>query len=124
MKLRMERMWPLGIRVQLILWYTSVFAVLLLIAGMLFYIQLEASLSNSFDTTLQTQAQMIDEDIIEDIHESRGRITIQNEAAGMPDFNIDISNQFTHYKSNFGPMIGLLNAQGTPVRETTAFRDL
>jgi heavy metal sensor kinase len=124
MKLRMERIWPPGIRAQLILWYTSVFAVILLIAGMLFYLQLQDSLSNSFDTTLQTQAQMIDEDIVEDIHEAQGRITIQNEAATMPDFNIDISNKLTHYRSSFGPMIGLFNAQGKPVRETTTFREL
>ena len=77
MKLRMERIWPLGIRVQLILWYTSVFAVILLIAGMILYVQLQDSLSGSFDPTLQTQAQMISEDIVDDIHEAQGRITLQ-----------------------------------------------
>src|SRR5262249_43936473 len=86
MKLRMERIWPLGIRLQLILWYTSVFAVILLIAGIILYVQLQDSLSDSFDPTLQTQAQMISEDIIDDIHEAGGKITIQKEAANVPDF--------------------------------------
>jgi heavy metal sensor kinase len=124
MKLRMERIWPLGIRLQLILWYTSVFTVILLIAGMILYVQLQNALSDSFDPTLQTQAQMISEDIIDDIREAGGRITIQKEAANVPDFNIDTNNKLTRYKSSFGPMIGLFDAQGIPVRETVTFKDL
>ena len=124
MKMNIRTLWPLGIRWQLLLWYTSIFTVLLLISGSLFYIQLQSSLADSFDTTLQTQAQMINEDITEDISESQGKIALQNEAAGLPDFNLDNRATLVHYKTNFGPMICLLNAQGEPVRETIAFRTL
>ena len=39
-----RRLWPLGIRLQLTLWYTAVSAALLLFTGTLFYQHLEKSL--------------------------------------------------------------------------------
>ena len=54
-----HRMLPLGIRLQLMLWYTAVFAVLLLFAGAISYKYLERSLEASVDTTLQIRTQQI-----------------------------------------------------------------
>lgn len=48
-----------GIRVQLTLLYTAVFAVLLLLFGFILYTALQASLAAGIDTTLQVRAQQI-----------------------------------------------------------------
>ncbi|HLJ32876.1 MAG TPA: histidine kinase dimerization/phospho-acceptor domain-containing protein, partial [Ktedonobacteraceae bacterium] len=48
-----------GIRVQLTLLYTAVFAVLLLLFGFILYTALQTSLSTGIDTTLQLRAQQI-----------------------------------------------------------------
>src|SRR2546421_2036709 len=54
-----HRMLPLGIRLQLMLWYTAVFAALLLFVGAVFYQYLEHTLEASLDTTLHIRAQQI-----------------------------------------------------------------
>ena len=48
-----------GIRVQLTLLYTAIFAVLLLLFGFILYTALQTSLSTGIDTTLQLRAQQI-----------------------------------------------------------------
>ncbi len=42
-----------GIRAQLTLWYIAVFTILILIFGAIFYVNVRASLSTSFDSSLQ-----------------------------------------------------------------------
>ena len=54
-----RHLWPLGIRLQLMLWYTAVFAALLLFVGAIFYQHLEHALEASLDTTLEIRAQQI-----------------------------------------------------------------
>ena len=54
-----HRLFPLGIRLQLMLWYTAVFAALLLFVGAVFYQYLEHTLEASLDTTLHIRAQQI-----------------------------------------------------------------
>src|SRR5260370_28313005 len=73
-----HRLWPLGIRFQLMLCYTAVFAALLLFVGAIFYQYLEHSLEASLDSTLQIRAQQIAGGIV-----FRGStITIRDVAGG------------------------------------------
>jgi heavy metal sensor kinase len=50
---------PLGIRAQLMLWYTAVFALLILLFSIIFYTTLKASLASGIDTALQIRTQQI-----------------------------------------------------------------
>jgi two-component system, OmpR family, sensor kinase len=53
------RLPPLGVRLQLTLWYTAVFAVLILGAGLLVYGHLEDTLKNDLSSTLDIQMQQV-----------------------------------------------------------------
>jgi two-component system OmpR family sensor kinase len=58
----MKRLWPTaspGIRVQLTLWYTVVFALLILLFSLIFYTTLQVFLASSVDSALQLRAQQI-----------------------------------------------------------------
>lgn len=50
---------PLGIRAQLMLWYTAVFALLILLFSIVLYTALNASLASGVDTALQIRTQQI-----------------------------------------------------------------
>src|SRR5205814_4234654 len=81
---RIRRFFPLGIRQQLMLWYSAVFAVLLLLAATLFYARFQATLARSLDTELQLQAQQIAGDITPN---ADGTMTIQDATAELPGFD-------------------------------------
>jgi heavy metal sensor kinase len=116
-----KHIWPLGIRLQLMLWYTSVFAVLLFASGFFFYLNLEASLADSFDSTLKVQAQAIGEDV----HLSNGKIKLEDTAEELPGFGTPPSSQSASPKEiKFGQMVRLLDAHGHPLHETPAFSNL
>lgn len=118
---KIKHIWPLGIRVQLMLWYTSVFAVLLFASGFFFYTNLQTSLANSFNASLKLQAQSIGDDV----HWSKGKITLDDTAAELPDFSINTSNKPLSPKEiKYGQMVRLLDAQGNLVHETPAFSNL
>ena len=78
-----HRIFPLGIRLQLMLWYTAVFAALLLFAGAISYQYLEQSLEASLDTTLQIRAQQIAGGIVL----TGGMITIRDVTGELPGFD-------------------------------------
>jgi two-component system OmpR family sensor kinase len=118
---KIKHIWPLGIRLQLMLLYTSVFAMLLFASGFFLYIDLENSLADSFDTSLKLQAQAIGDDV----HWSKGRITLDDIAADLPGFTTNTSSQTMSSKEiKYGQMVRLLDAQGHPVHETPAFSTL
>ena len=48
-----------GIRVQLTLWYTAIFALLILLFSLIFYTTLQAFLASGVDSALQLRAQQI-----------------------------------------------------------------
>ena len=60
---RSVRWWRLpprpGVRMQLTIWYTAIFGLLLLLAGVLVYANLENSLATSPDAELQFRAQQL-----------------------------------------------------------------
>src|SRR5215470_9434685 len=77
-------LWPLGIRVQLMLWYSAVFAALMLLSAILFYAKFQATLAGSLDTSLQLQAQQIAGDITLN---KDGTLTIQDATSDLPGFD-------------------------------------
>lgn len=116
-----KRLWPLGVRLQLMLWYTSVFAVLLFASGLFVYLDLETSLADSFDVSLKVQAQAIGDDV----HWSHGKITLDDQAAELPGFSTKSKKQPVSPKEiKDGQMVCLLDAQGHTVHETPAFSNL
>ncbi|MHB8596324.1 MAG: sensor histidine kinase [Ktedonobacteraceae bacterium] len=76
----LRRRWTPGIRVQLTLLYTAVFAVLLLLFGFILYTALDTSLSTGIDTTLQLRAQQIADGISSD----GDKISIQDVTGELP----------------------------------------
>ncbi|MBE3560728.1 MAG: HAMP domain-containing protein [Ktedonobacteraceae bacterium] len=112
---------PLGVRLQLMLWYTGVFAVLLLVASFLFYKYLQWSLAGGLDATLQVRAQQIAGEISDD----DGRIFLHDGAKEFPGFANDVSDRSVPRSSvNSDIYVRLLNVQGKPLHETPAFRVL
>ncbi len=77
------RLWPLGIHLQLMLWYSVVFASLMGLSGILFYLRFQTTLAGSMDTALQLQAQQVAGDITEE----RGVLSIQDATADLPGFD-------------------------------------
>ncbi len=121
MNAMLHRMFPLGIRLQLMLWYTAVFAALLLFAGAISYQYLEHSLEASLDSTLQIRTQQIAGGIVL----RGGTITIRDVTGELPGFDANPNDQqLSHVDVNYGALVRLLDAHGQLVHETPAFRAL
>ncbi len=113
------RIFPLGIRLQLMLWYTAVFAALLLFTGAFFYQHLEHSLEASLDSTLQVRAQQI----AGGIAWSGGTITVRDVTGDLPGFDANPNDQrLSPVDVNNGVLVRLLDAHGTLLHQTPAFR--
>ena len=56
---RLRGIRPPGIRMQLMLWYTGIFALLLLAFSMIFYLALQDALQSDVDADLQLRIQQI-----------------------------------------------------------------
>ncbi len=111
----------IGIRLQLMLWYTAVFAALLLFTGAFFYQHLEHSLEASLDTTLQVRAQQIAGGIVW----SGSTIAVRDVTGDLPGFDANQSDQrLSPVDVNNGVLVRLLDAHGTLLHETPAFRAL
>jgi two-component system OmpR family sensor kinase len=59
MKHQLGRTLPLGIRAQMTLWYSTIFAILMLLFALIFYLAFQRALSSSFDTALQVRTEQI-----------------------------------------------------------------
>ena len=109
MKTLFRRLWPPGIRLQLMLWYTTVFAVLLFCSDAILYTQLQTSLTTSLDTALQLQTQQI----ASGISNQNGMITVQDVTGDLPESNSNTPEpQGSHANVTFGTLIRILDAQG------------
>ena len=116
-----HRIFPLGVRLQLMLWYTAIFAALLLFTGAFFYQHLEHSLEASLDTTLQVRAQQT----AGGITLVNGTITVRDVTGDLPGFDANPNDQrLSPVDANFGVLVRLLDARGQLVHETPAFRAL
>ncbi|HZU03229.1 MAG TPA: ATP-binding protein [Ktedonobacteraceae bacterium] len=74
---------PLGIRVQLTLWYTIISSVLVLLFGIAFYTSLQASFASNLDVTLQMRSQQV----AEGISSINGKITVENIVGELPELD-------------------------------------
>ncbi len=128
----------LGIRAQLTLWYIAVFTILILIFGAIFYVNLRASLSASFDSSLQERT----EQIAAGISERDGKIVISDVSGELPGLidDDDIANtnvtpqvtptiqQQTDQKPELnvdtGVLVRVLNSHGQVVYVSPAFQFL
>jgi heavy metal sensor kinase len=119
---RIQRIFPLGIRQQLTLWYSAVFAVLLLLAATLFYARFQTTLASSLDTALQLQAQQIAGDITMN---ADGTMTIQDATAELPGFDPrDQRQSLPAADVNLGVLVRVLTADGQPFHTTPTFHTL
>ncbi len=108
----------IGIRLQLMLWYTAVFAALLLFTGAFFYQHLEHSLEASLDTTLQVRAQQI----AGGITLVGGTITVRDVTGDLPGFDANPNDQrLSPVDVNNGVLVRLLDAHGRLLHQTPAF---
>jgi two-component system OmpR family sensor kinase len=74
---------PLGIRVQLTLWYTVISAVLILLFGVVFYTSLQASFASNLDMTLQMRSQQV----AEGVSTINGKIAIEDLVGELPELD-------------------------------------
>ncbi len=118
---RIHAILPLGIRVQVMLCYSAVFAALMLLSAALLYTRLQATLASSLDTALQLQAQQV----AGDITIKGGAILIQDATAELPGFDpSDRQLRVSPADVNLGALVRVLTADGQPYRTTPIFRTL
>jgi two-component system OmpR family sensor kinase len=121
--LRLRHLWPPGIRMQLTIWYTLVFALLLLCSDILLYTQLQTSLLNNLDKALSLQAKQI----ATNINSDGGIVTIQD-IGGQPEGtgNTPSSNnqQGSHIDIMFSTLVRVLDLHGHVVSATPSFHML
>lgn len=110
--------WPLGIRFQLMLWYSAIFLCLIVLFGVLFYLRFQTMLATSLDTALQVKAQQIAGDITLE----KERLVVHDAIAELPGFEVPLQRLPVFAGDvNLGVLIRVLNAQGVPFRTTPAF---
>jgi two-component system, OmpR family, sensor kinase len=121
-----------GIRTQLTLWYTAIFAVLILLFSFTLYTTLKASLASSVDTALQLRTQLIATGISGD----GGKIRVEDVTGQLPglDSDANVTGEQSETSAmdqvsvpsdvNVGILIRILNAKGQAFYITPAFRGL
>lgn len=125
---RLRRIWPLGIRTQLTLWYTAIFALLILLFSVVLYTTLQALLASGVDSALQLRAQQI----AGGISNENGKITIQDVTGELPGLDTTASSgeqsatAQTKVASdvNLGTLVRILTVKGEISYISPAFRAL
>ncbi len=134
--------WPLGIRAQLMLWYTVVFALLILLFSIILYTTLQTSLATGVDTALRIRTQQI----AAGVSIEGGKISIQDVTGDLPGLensatpgqsnktnlvngnqtNLPGSTGITEAQSdaNIGTLVRILNSKGQVFYSSPAFNDL
>jgi two-component system OmpR family sensor kinase len=118
----------LGIRTQLILWYTVVFTMLILIFSLILYTTLQASLASGVDTELQLRTQQI----AGGISSENGKIAIQDVTGELPSLDSSTAQgdpnetilANTHSDVNVGILVRVLDTNGRIIYISPAFRAL
>lgn len=119
-----------GIRIQLTLWYTAVFALLILLFSLIFYTTLQAFLASGVDSALQLRAQQI----AAGVSNENGMIVIQDVTGELPGLDVNATNQTggpndtgqhgAQSDVNIGTLVRVLNVKGQTVYISPAFRTL
>ncbi len=114
-----RRSFPFSLRLQMAAWYTTAFALLLLLTGAVFYQYLEHALEASVDTDLQLRAQQIAAGAVI----SNGTVSLRNVTADLPGFGSRKQNVPAQpVDVNYGVLVRLLDARGQLLGETPAFQ--
>ena len=120
--------WSLGIRAQLMLWYTIVFTLLLLLFSFILYTTLQTSLASGVDTALQLRALQIAAGISND----GGKITIQDVTGELPELDTTAAHGVpnntglhrTQTDVNVGTLVRILDEKGRTYYISPAFHAL
>ncbi len=117
----LRRIWPPGIRLQLMLWYTCIFMIILLLCGIFLYLRLQAELIKTYDEPLKVRT----EQLIADITGDDGNIDQQDIAQEMLLLEPGgIKNNARNADVNFGALVRILDARGRTFAITPAFHEL
>ena len=73
-----------GIRLQITLWYTSVFAVLLLLVSAISYVSTSSSLNSSINSTLALRARQI----AAGVSDNAGKFAIEDVSGSLPGLGV------------------------------------
>jgi two-component system OmpR family sensor kinase len=129
-----------GIRVQLTLWYTAIFALLILLFCLIFYTTLQAFLASGVDSALQLRAQQI----AGGVSSESGKIVIQDVTGELPGLDTtatpggqgtsttrtnqtgqnDSGTQGARSDVNIGTLVRMLDVKGQTAYVSPAFRAL
>ncbi len=113
--------WQPGIRLQLTLWYTFVFTLLMVSSDVLLYTSLQSSLLGSLDAELHLRAQQVADDVVDE----QGNLAFQQTTKDLPGFDTDDAHQaVNHADVNFGTLVRVLDGHSRVVGVTPAFRTL
>ncbi|GAC1449922.1 MAG: ATP-binding protein [Ktedonobacterales bacterium] len=138
----LRQAWPLGIRAQLTLLYTGIFALLVLLFSAVFFVSLQRSLFTSFDAALQLRT----DEIATGVAVQGGTITIQDVTGELPGLSTEQSTgqsehadtaggpasdggatggpNITQPDVRFGTLVRVLDAHGHLVYTSPGFRAL
>jgi heavy metal sensor kinase len=116
----MRQFSPRSVRLQLTLWYTAIFALLLLLAGVLLYLHLRDSLTSSLDATLQVRAQQL----ASDVSFQHNQVVTSNAINDLPGFDARDNRPTSLADVNFDALVRLLDVHGHMLHATPAFQHL
>src|SRR5579884_743875 len=123
MKLKSSFRQP-GLRFQLTIWYTIVFAVLIFCSGVLMYLHLRNTLISSLDTELRIRSHQI----ADDITDQHGKLAFHNNTDELPGFdqddNDDPTEPVNYADVNIDTLARVLDAQGHTIGVTPTFQEL
>ena len=121
MKHILDRLRPPGVRLQLMLWYISVFMVLLLLSDVILYVQMRTTLVQSLDTALQLRVQQI----ASGITAKGGTLTIRDVTGDLSGSDSTVADlPDTPGDVEFGTLVRILDEKGQTVRISSAFHIL
>ena len=122
-----------GIRVQLTLWYTAIFALLILLFSLIFYTTLQAFLASGVDSALQLRAQQIAGGVTSE----SGKIVIADVTGELPGLDAtptlgeqgtstaetnQTGQQGARSDVNIGTLVRMLDVKGQTAYISPAFR--
>ena len=116
-----RRSLPFSLRLQVTVWYTTAFTILLVLTGAVFYLYLEHSLEASIDTDLQLRAQQI----ASEATLGTNTVSVHTVLGDLPGFGSQQQSVSVQpVDVNYGALVRLLDGRGHLLGETSAFRGL
>ncbi|GHO92846.1 two-component sensor histidine kinase [Reticulibacter mediterranei] len=124
MKFTLSQLHRPSLRMQLTIWYTLVFAVLISCSGFLLYVHLQNTLISTLDTALRIRSHQV----ADDISYEHGIIIFHNNTDELPGFDKDDHDDPMQPGNdadvNTDTLARVLDAQGHTVGVTPMFEDL